>query len=243
MAAKWIQIRGYESWGHALPPDLQAWKAKAIQRTGSRLAAWKAQLLQNLGDDGILGRRLRFGHTQEEARAAILQMTVAEIKAEAEVASQEGTLIGRLIHLGKSREEACRDALRMSKDGRMREHIGTREHKSASTDRYLGTFTTPGEGALWIAKKNRVNVGLGAGTSNSAHGSAATSVWRRRRRRGRREEAALRQVKGGTSALLQDGACPRHRLGQTPEDRRRVGTARSGCDRAPDSLEHQETAT
>ena len=114
MAAKWIQIRGYESWGHALTPDLQAWKAKAIQRTGSRLAAWKAQLLQNLGDDGILGRRLRFGHTQEEARAAILQMTVAEIKAEAEVASQEGTLIGRLIHLGKSREEACRDALRMS---------------------------------------------------------------------------------------------------------------------------------
>jgi hypothetical protein len=38
-------------------------------------------LLQNLGDDGVLGRRLRFGQTQEEARAAILKMTVAEIKA------------------------------------------------------------------------------------------------------------------------------------------------------------------
>ena len=45
--------------------------------------------------------------------------------------------------------------------------------KSTSTGRYLGSFTTPGEAALWIAKKNRVNVGLGAGTSDSAHDSAA----------------------------------------------------------------------
>jgi len=44
--------------------------------------------------------------------------------------------------------------------------------KSMGTMRYLGTFTTPWEAALWIAKKNRVDVGLGAGTSNSAHDSA-----------------------------------------------------------------------
>jgi hypothetical protein len=81
MAAKWIQICGYESWGHALPPDLQAWKAKAIQRTGSHLAEWKARLLQNLGDDGVLGRRLCLGQTQDDAQAAIMQMTAAELKA------------------------------------------------------------------------------------------------------------------------------------------------------------------
>jgi hypothetical protein len=34
-------------------------------------------------------------------------MTAAELKAEAEVASREGTHIGRQLHLGKSREEAC----------------------------------------------------------------------------------------------------------------------------------------
>ena len=66
-------------------------------------------MLQNFVDDGVLGRRLRLGQTQEEARAAITQMTAAELKAEPEVASRElGTHIGRQLHLGKSREEACR---------------------------------------------------------------------------------------------------------------------------------------
>jgi hypothetical protein len=45
-------------------------------------------------------------------------MTVAEIKAEAEVASQEGTQIS-LIHLGKSREAACQTAVLLSKNGRI----------------------------------------------------------------------------------------------------------------------------
>jgi hypothetical protein len=78
MAAKWIQIRGYESSGHALPPDLQAWKAKAIQKrtAGGRLAEWKARVLKNLGDDGVLGRRLRLGQTQDEARAVITQIII-----------------------------------------------------------------------------------------------------------------------------------------------------------------------
>jgi hypothetical protein len=122
MAAKWIQIRGYESSGHALPPDLQAWKAKAIQKrtAGGRLAEWKARVLENLGDeDSVLGRRLRLGQTQDEARAAIMQMTAAELKAEAEVASREGALIGRLIIHGKLREDACRTVVRMSKEGRI----------------------------------------------------------------------------------------------------------------------------
>ena len=117
--AKWIEIRTYESLGSKLPDELAAWKANVTNKIGSRLAAWKARLLQNFGDDGILGRRLRSGHTQEEARAAILQMTVAEIKAEAEVASQEGMQIGRLIHLGKSREAACQTVVLLSKNGRI----------------------------------------------------------------------------------------------------------------------------
>jgi len=117
--AKWIEIRFYESQGHALPPDLQAWKARAIQRAGSRLAEWKARLLQNSGDDSVLGRRRRLGQTLEEARAAILQKTAAELKAEAEVASREGTMIGRLIMHGKLREDACRTVVRLSKEGRI----------------------------------------------------------------------------------------------------------------------------
>ena len=58
------------------------------------------RLLQNLGDDGVLGRRQRFGETLDEARAAILQLTAAALKEEAEVASREGTLIGRYLHFG-----------------------------------------------------------------------------------------------------------------------------------------------
>ena len=57
MAAKWLQINGYESHGYDLPADLQAWKASATNRKGSRLA-WKERLLKNLGDDGVLGRRM-----------------------------------------------------------------------------------------------------------------------------------------------------------------------------------------
>jgi SHAQKYF class myb-like DNA-binding protein len=117
--AKWIEIRFYESRGHALPPDLQAWKARAIQRAGSRLAEWKARLLQNLGDDGVLGRRLRLGQTQDEARAAIMQMTAKELEVEAERASREGAMIGRLINHGKLREDACRAVVWMSKEGRI----------------------------------------------------------------------------------------------------------------------------
>ena len=100
----WNRIHGYESQGYALPADLQAWKASATTRTGSRLAEWKARLLQNFGDNGVLGRRLRFGQTQDEAQAAISQMTATALKEEAEVASRDGTLIGRLLHLGKSRK-------------------------------------------------------------------------------------------------------------------------------------------
>ena len=100
----WNRIHGYEFQGYALPADLQAWKASATKRTGSRLAEWKARLLQNFGDNGVLGRRLRFGQTQDEAQAAISQMTATALKEEAEVASRDGTLIGRLLHLGKSRE-------------------------------------------------------------------------------------------------------------------------------------------
>ncbi len=76
-------------------------------------------VLENLGDDSVLGRRLRLGQTQDEARAAIMQMTAAELKAEAEVASREGTMMGRLIIHGKLREDACRTVVRMSKEGRI----------------------------------------------------------------------------------------------------------------------------
>ena len=44
--------------------------------------------------------------------------------------------------------------------------------KSTGTRSYLGSFTTPWEAALCLAKKNRVHVSLGAGTSNSAHDTA-----------------------------------------------------------------------
>ena len=63
VAAKWLQINAYESHGYDLPADLQAWKASATNRKGSRLAEWKERLLKNLGDDGVLGRRMRFGQT------------------------------------------------------------------------------------------------------------------------------------------------------------------------------------
>ena len=99
VAAKWLQINGYESHGYDLPPDLQAWKASATNRKGSRLAAWKERLLKNLGDDGVLGRRMRFGQTLDEARAAIVQLTEATLKKEAEVASRDGTLIGHELCL------------------------------------------------------------------------------------------------------------------------------------------------
>jgi SHAQKYF class myb-like DNA-binding protein len=315
--AKWIEIRTYASLGSRLPDELAAWKAKAIQRAGSRLAEWKARLLQNSGDDSVLGRRRRLGQTQEEARVAIMQRTAAELKAEAEMASREGAMIGHLINHGKLREDACRAVVRMSKEGRIgiaishlvRVHGETRaaaanivaqmsnaelvraaaaaeglklvtsatsrtgfknvyrakygcfeakitengtdhflgtfatpeeaalcyasyigveraaaEAKAAATaapltvdeawaaaaaeglelmtsaksgtgfkyvykdrDTYavkiwdkstrtsptLGTFKTPGEAAIWVAKKNRGNVGLGVGTSDSAHDLAA----------------------------------------------------------------------
>jgi hypothetical protein len=79
--AKWIQIRTYESLGSKLPDELAAWKANVTNKIGSRLAEWKARLLQNLGDDGVLGRRLCLGQTQDDAQAAIMQMTAAELKA------------------------------------------------------------------------------------------------------------------------------------------------------------------
>ena len=56
----------------------------------------------------MLGRRQRFGETLDEARAAILQLTAAALKEEAEVASREGTLIGRYLHFGYSREHGRR---------------------------------------------------------------------------------------------------------------------------------------
>jgi SHAQKYF class myb-like DNA-binding protein len=117
--AKWILIHSYESQGIDLPMDLQVWKVNAIKRTEGRFVTWKERLLQNSGDDSVLGRRRRLGQTLEEARAAIMLMTAAELKVEAEVASREGAMIGRLINNGKLREDACRAVVRMSKEGRI----------------------------------------------------------------------------------------------------------------------------
>ncbi len=102
--AKWIQIRTYESLGSKLPDELAAWKANVTNKIGSRLAEWKARLLQNLGDDGVLGRRLRFGQTQEEARAAIL----SEWKARLLQNLGDDGVLGRRLRLGQTQEEARR---------------------------------------------------------------------------------------------------------------------------------------